>query len=87
MITATSGVRGLKPLMLGARIPLGLVATSIVALALILINLGGAQQSAAFAATQATGELSPLTAVSELSGDELSVTDSLVLAAKVGATQ
>ena len=70
MNTPTTGVRGLKPLILGARIALGLVATLAVALTLILVNLGGVQQSTTFAATQPTGDLSPLTAASGLSDDD-----------------
>ncbi len=75
MNTTTTGVRGLKLLILGSRIALGIVATLAVALTLIVINLGGAQQINAFAATQSTGDLSHLSAASGLSEDEQEMTE------------
>ena len=62
----TTGIRGLKPHIVGARIALGLMAILTVALIPSLIALA----KPVFAATQTTGDSSPMAVATELAGDE-----------------
>ena len=66
----TTGIRGLKPHIVGARIALGLMAILTVALIPSLIALAIAQSKPVFAATQTTGDSSPMAVATELAGDE-----------------
>ena len=76
MNTATTGISGFKPLMLGARIVLGLAATLTVALTLIVINLAGSQESTAFAATHTSAGSKNVAVSTEVAvGEESEMTE------------